>query len=166
MRPDLVLALAVSLGLSVCAAAWLYAEAAADVPDTVVEVQVAEDPVGAADALYNAIRAGRWLPAIGAAAMLLIWGVRRLGAARLPWLCSRAGGRTLAGVTAALLVVVPSLLADRPPSLGLVAGALAAGWVAAGQWDDVKDARQARARRRAKTDPGPPPIVTPPPEIG
>lgn len=91
--------------------------------------------------IYDAVRAGRWMAVIGGVLMLLVWGARAFGKKYWKWLTTPTGGRVLAFGLALLTTLGTALVANQTPNLSLFAGALAAAWVAAGQWQDVKDTK-------------------------
>lgn len=128
-------------------------------PDAVVKPTPDENPKtdhapqDIARNVYDSVRAGRWIAAVGGVLMLLVWGFRKLGLkSRVKWFGTAFGGRVLLFGLATLTTLGTAWMASEPPSLSLFAGALAAAWAAAGQWEDVKDVK-AEAKRRAPTGP-------------
>lgn len=111
----------------------------------VVATQTQPAPEEIAGDVYTKLRAGQWLVAFGGILMLLVWAIRAgLKAlsdrwSALEWFSGKLGGFVLAFGTTAALTVGTALTAGEPISLGLVSAALAAAWVAAGQWGHAKD---------------------------
>jgi hypothetical protein len=99
-----------------------------------------EDPIGVAQKLYQAIAAGKWLAAIGFGLLLFVSGARFALIRWTPWGTGRASAYVLALLSAALTSVGIGLANGAAPSLTLFVGALALAWVAAGQWEALRDA--------------------------
>lgn len=98
-----------------------------------------EDPAATAQALYEAIKAGQWLVAVGAGLILVVW-LARLGLGKLhPWFKGKAGGWAVSMGTALLTSLGASFVAGSSPSPGLLMAAVSAAFVAAGGWEGAKD---------------------------
>jgi hypothetical protein len=116
------------------------ADAVADsVPAPVIN-PADEDPIGVAQKLYQAIAAGKWLAALGFGLLLLVAGGRWVLLTWTPWGKGRASGYVLALLSAALTSIGVGIANGAAPSLTLFVGALALAWVAAGQWEALRDA--------------------------
>lgn len=161
-RSTLALVLMMIVGFSMAFVACTRVAFAADAPTAVASPTVDQNPStdtspqDIARNIYDAVRAGRWMAVIGGVLMLIVWGTRKLLVyKKVEWFGSPTGGRVLAFGLALLTILGTALVAREAPNLSLFAGAFAAAWVAAGQWEDVKDgkAKAESNQRRAETGP-------------
>lgn len=130
----------------------------AQVVDTVVP-KPDEDGARFASYVISKVKQSEWLPVFGCALMLAAWGLRALlikaSNATVPWASKAWGGRLIA-FGSSLALTVGTALAAKDFSVGLLGTALAAAWVAAGQWEDRKDLAKV-----AKSPPTPNPLPDP-----
>ncbi len=108
-------------------------------------VALAQDGGGAADPsglfvlLFDKIQGGEWLPAFGAALMLIVWLVRTLISKKYAWFGTKLGGATLAFGISISMAIATALVAGQPITVGLVATAMGVAWAAGGGWENFKD---------------------------
>jgi len=121
--------------------AMAYAQDAGpvEVPGEVVVVEGTETPSDVFATLFAKVQGGEWLPAFGAALMLLVFGARRLLGSFVGWFNTKLGGNVLAFGISMVMAVATALLAGQPVSVGLVATALGVAWAAGGGWENFKD---------------------------
>lgn len=89
--------------------------------------------------LLEYLLAGKYLPAIGVALIAFVTFARASLSGWWPWFSTRAGGYVLGFGTAFVLYVGEAFRNDVKPTAGLMAGALAAGWAAAGGFEMLRD---------------------------
>jgi len=116
------------------------AEAAKEQPKAEANAKDDKDSSDLARELFIALTSGKWLPAVGAALMLLIAGIRKFGTKILPWLGTRKGGYALAFTTAMLTAVGVSMSAGEF-SWAVVVNAVGLGFAAIGVHQALKDAK-------------------------
>lgn len=80
-----------------------------------------------------------YLPAVGIALITLVSLMRTGLAIRWPWFATKLGGYALGFGSSAMLYVGETLRAGAALTAGTIAAALAAGWVAAGGWEMIRD---------------------------
>lgn len=116
------------------------------------------DPTGLFLQVYTFIKNGEHLPAVGAALVLFVWGLR-WAHTRIPWFGigdffkTKLGGYVLGFGTAMLLYLGTALAADQPWTFGLLMQALGTGFAASGKWEGLMDVL------KGKNDPGRPTAV-------
>jgi hypothetical protein len=97
------------------------------------------DTTSEASGFLGFLTTGKWLPAIGCALMLIVWGARSFLAARWAFFKTKAGGYVLGFGIPFLLYLGTALQAGAGLSLMLVGHALGAILVAAGGWEHLGD---------------------------
>lgn len=98
-------------------------------------------PRDALGAILEAVRAGRWLVAVGGVLWLLVYLLRAEKLrALVPWLGTRLGGYAVAVGTPVLAAIAAALYAGEGVGAELVFGAIGAGFVAIGLHQGRKDA--------------------------
>lgn len=109
-----------------------------------------EAPGDAANDIYQAFEAGKWLVAFGGILMFLVWVFRSvLFLYDFEWARGELGGNIVAFGTAFALAIGIALSAGQGLSIGLLSAAAGAGWLAKGQWSHAQ-ARHAQAKIEAK----------------
>jgi hypothetical protein len=104
-----------------------------------VLVAVADPPTPDSGGFLGLIMTGKWIPAVGAFLIAFVAAVRTIGATKIPWLKTKAGGIVLGFGSAALLYLGAAWQAGADTTMGLFGAALAAGWAAAGGWEHISD---------------------------
>jgi hypothetical protein len=99
----------------------------------------ADDPTGLFITLFSKIQGGEWLPAFGAALMLLVFLTRAVLSKRYKWFESKLGGSVLAFGISLVMAAGTALLAGQSITLGLAATAMGVAWAAGGGWENFKD---------------------------
>jgi hypothetical protein len=114
---------------------WLGRASAGD-----VAVDVEFDPVGTAMQVYQYVRDGSHLPAVGAVLMLVVWAMRAgLGKVH-PWFKKPIGGYLIGFGSATLAFVGPAFIAGQAVTIGLITQAIGTGFAASGKWEGLRDA--------------------------
>lgn len=90
--------------------------------------------------IFDAVMGGQWTLVAALALMLVVFALRKFGAARLPWLASDAGGAVAVLLTSVLGAVATALTAGEVLSPALLLKALQVGFAAAGGWAVLKKA--------------------------
>ena len=124
------------------AAAYAQDAGPVEVPGEVIVVEGSEATSAPSDVfatLFEKVQGGEWLPAFGAALMLLVFGARKLLGSFVGWFNTKLGGNVLAFSISIVMAVATALLAGQPVTLGLVATALGVAWAAGGGWENFKD---------------------------
>lgn len=128
------------------------------------------DALTLAAQLYAFIRTGHGTAAAGVALLMVAWGLRSgLGAQWAFWK-KPIGGYLLGFGLPAILYLGTALESNNPFTLTLLGNALAAGWVAAGQWEHLRDVLTAlrggsTPSSSSSSTPAAPPAPPPPPSI-
>lgn len=101
------------------------------------------DTGGILDGMFDAMRGGDWLVAIGFGLFLLVAGIRWFlgGVVKWAWANTKMGGLVIAFALAFLTAVGGPLSMGEPFSFGLIGTALVAAWTGAGIHGHQKDAR-------------------------
>ena len=111
-----------------------------EVPGEVIVVEAPEvDPAGVFVTLFEKVEGGEWLPAFGAALMLLVFGARKFLSLFTNWFDTKLGGNVLAFSVSLVMAVATALLAGQVVTIGLIATALGVAWAAGGGWENLKD---------------------------
>ena len=105
----------------------------------VVEGEAPESPSDFFSVLFEKVNGGEWLPAFGAALMLLVFGARKFLGSFVPWFKTKLGGSTLAFGISLAMAASMALLAGQPITIALVATAIGVAWAAGGGWENFKD---------------------------
>jgi hypothetical protein len=105
----------------------------------VVTEETPESPSDFFALLFEKVNGGEWLPAFGAALMLLVFGARKFLGTFVDWFNTKLGGSTLAFGISLAMAASTALLAGQPITLALAATALGVAWAAGGGWENFKD---------------------------
>ena len=92
-----------------------------------------------ANTFLQLLTTGQYLPAVGIALIAVVAVARFTLAMRWPWFSTKVGGYVLGFGSATVLYVGAAWRDGAGMSVGLFAAALAAGWVAAGGWETLRD---------------------------
>ena len=111
-----------------------------DVSSPVAGVNPAEsEPIGTFRGIYDALKAAKWIVALGGVLMFLVWGMRLFAGRFVPWFKTRKGGYILGLGTAVFLGIGAALFAGGELGVSLLLGIVSAEWAAAGAWERFKD---------------------------
>ncbi|KKK46747.1 hypothetical protein LCGC14_3162160 [marine sediment metagenome] len=108
------------------------------------------DPTGHAKQLYDKMRSGDWLPAVGIFLMFIVWIVRFGLGSIWKWFDSKLGGYVIAFGSAFVMTFAVAFKSNEGLSFGLIMTALAGAWVASGQLESLKDAWKTWKAKRKK----------------
>lgn len=105
-----------------------------------------ENPTGVAGTIYSFVREGKYLPAVGAFLVLVVWFLRSYVLGWVAWFKTTLGGYVMTFGTSMLLYFGSALAASVAFSIGLLLKALGAGLAAAGGWEVIKDLLSAKRK--------------------
>jgi len=100
-----------------------------------------EDPIGVAKKIYDAIRSGEYVVALGLVLVLLV-SILRYAAKRIEWFETTLGKWILAFAVAVFVTLGTALAAGEAITFALIANGLGAGFAAAGIYQATKDVRE------------------------
>ncbi len=103
------------------------------------------------DRFIDLLLTGQYLPAIGLMLVAFV-AAARAGLVKLsPWFATKPGGYLVGFSSAAILFLAAALEAGRMPTLGIIAGALGAGWAASGGFEMIRDLFAYLRRKKLET---------------
>lgn len=134
----------VAIALAAAGASISYAQtdAVSDAGELPAADDPGPDPSDALGGILDAVRAGRWVVAIGGVLWILVYALRAQRLRRwIPWLGTRSGGYVIAFGLPVIAALAAGMYDDGTVSIDLILAALGTGFVASGLHGAKKDVR-------------------------